>query len=242
MTQFIVKKFINNYEKTEDVEVRKNYGTLSSIVGIICNIVLFVVKYVMGIISNSISIISDAFNNLSDCASCLISLFGYKLAAKPADKEHPFGHGRMEYVVSMIIAAVILLAAFELAKDSINKIINPEEVKFSIVVLVSLILSIIVKLWMAVFNFKLGKTVESSVMLATSKDSRNDVVATFATIISLIVSGFFHLSVDGIIGVVVSLFVFYSGLEIIKDTVNELLRQTYRWKHGRKNYRSYFAK
>ena len=225
MTDFIVRKFIKNYDKTDDVKVREKYGTLSSVFGIICNIFLFIIKYIMGIISNSISIISDAFNNLSDSASCIVTLFGYKLSAKPADKEHPFGHGRMEYIVSLIIASVILLTAFELGKDSINKIINPEKTKFSWIVLISLVFSIIVKIWMSLFNLKLGKRIKSSVMIATSKDSKNDVIATTATIIALIASKFFTFPIDGITGIIVSLFIFSSGIGIIKDTVNELLRK-----------------
>lgn len=223
MTDILLKTFVKNYENTSDVHVREKYGTLSSIVGVICNIFLFVLKYVMGTLSNSIAVISDAFNNLSDCASCVVTLLGYKMAAKPADKDHPFGHGRMEYLTSLIIAAVIFVMGIELFKDSLDKIFHPEKVKFSVIVLISLILSVGVKLWMARFNTILGKKINSSVMIATAKDSRNDVIATSATIISLIASIFTSLPVDGIMGVVVSVFILKAGFEIIKDTVDDLL-------------------
>lgn len=223
MTKLLVKLFIKNPDNFSDMHVRKNYGTLSSIVGIICNILLFALKYIMGTLSNSIAVVSDAFNNLSDSASCIVTLLGYKMAAKPADKGHPFGHGRMEYLTSLIIAAAILVMGLELFKNSFVKILHPEEVKFSVIVLISLLLSAGVKLWMSHFNSLLGTKINSSVMLATAKDSRNDVIATSATIISLICSTVTHFPVDGFMGVLVSAFILKAGLEIIKDTVDELL-------------------
>lgn len=223
MTELLVKIFVKNHENTLDVYVRGKYGTLSSVVGIVCNILLFVLKFAMGTLSNSIAVISDAFNNLSDSASCIVTLFGYKMAAKPADKDHPFGHGRMEYLTSLIIAAVILMMGIELLKDSAVKIVHPEKVEFRVVVLVSLLVSVGVKLWMSHFNTVLGKKLNSSVMLATAKDSRSDVIATAVTIISLIAAAFTELPVDGVMGVIVSLFILKAGFEIIKDTVDELL-------------------
>ncbi|MCI7804553.1 MAG: cation diffusion facilitator family transporter, partial [Oscillospiraceae bacterium] len=186
MTNLLVHKFVKNYDDINDPVVRRNYGTLSSLVGIFCNIMLFVLKYIMGTLSGSISIISDAFNNLSDSAGCIVTLLGYKMASKPADKDHPFGHGRMEYLTALFIAVLILIVAFELLKNSVEKIIHPEKLVFSTVVLVSLIVSILVKLWMSFFNGKLGRKINSSVMLATSKDSRTDVIATSATCISIL--------------------------------------------------------
>lgn len=223
LIDFIVKTFVKNYEKTSDTYVRGKYGTLSSIVGIVCNIVLFLLKFAMGTLSNSISVISDAFNNLSDSASCIVTLFGYKMAAKPADKDHPFGHGRMEYLTSLIIAAVILVMGIELLKDSAEKIIHPEKVEFKLIVFISLLLSVGIKLWLAHFNTILGKRINSSVMLATAKDSRNDVVATTATIIALISSLFTDFPIDGIMSIIVSLFILKAGFEIIRETVDELL-------------------
>ena len=181
---FLIRKFIRNWEQTSDPTVRKAYGTLSSVVGMLCNIVLFALKYSVGVLSNSIAIISDAFNNLSDCASCLVTLFGYKLAAKPADKDHPFGHGRMEYLTSLVIAVMIALMGFELLRNSAEKILHPEQVAFHAATLVTLLASVGVKLWMAWFNARLGRRIDSAVMIATAKDSRSDVAATAATILA----------------------------------------------------------
>lgn len=223
MVNFLIKTFIKNSENTENPKIRQKYGTLSSIVGIICNVLLFLIKYAMGTLSHSISIVSDAFNNLSDCAGCLVTLLGYKMASKPADKNHPFGHGRMEYLTSLIIAALIIFVGIELLKNSVEKIINPVEIRFSFAVLISLVFSIAVKLWMAVFNAELGKKINSSVLAATAKDSKSDVIATSATLIALICSLFTALPVDGIMGLLVSVFILKSGYDIVKDTVDELL-------------------
>ena len=221
----LVRKFVKNYNEVDNPKVRSAYGTLSSVVGIVCNIILFVTKFIMGTIANSISIISDGFNNLSDCASCVVTLFGYKMAAKPADKDHPFGHGRFEYLTSLIIAMVIMLVGFELFTDSVDKVIHPEEVRFSVVVLITLIISILVKVWMSVFNRGMGKKINSSAMLATAKDSANDVIATAATIVALVASIWTDAPIDGIMGIVVSLFILISGFGIIRETVDELLGQ-----------------
>lgn len=223
MTSFLVKTFIKNHDEVTNPEVRRKYGTLSSITGMICNVILFLLKYIMGSLSNSISIVSDAFNNLSDCASCLVTLLGYKMASKPADKDHPFGHGRMEYLTSLLIAVLVILVGIELFKSSVTKIIHPEEVQFSIVALIALIFSILVKLWMSFFNTKFGKKINSTVMIATAKDSRSDVIATSATLIALVASLFTKLPVDGIMGIIVSVFILKAGYEIVKDTVDELL-------------------
>ena len=223
MVNFLIKTFIKNSENTENPKIRQKYGTLSSIVGIICNVLLFLIKYAMGTLSHSISIVSDAFNNLSDCAGCLVTLLGYKMASKPADKNHPFGHGRMEYLTSLIIAALIIFVGIELLKNSVEKIINPVEIRFSFAVLFSLVFSIAVKLWMAVFNAELGKKINSSVLTATAKDSKSDVIATSSTLIALICSLFTALPVDGVMGLLVSVFILKSGYDIVKDTVDELL-------------------
>jgi len=225
MTKLLVRKFIKNHEDIKNQKVREAYGILSSWVGIACNILLFVAKFAIGTIANSISIISDGFNNLSDCASCVVTMFGYKMAAKPADKDHPFGHGRMEHLTSLVIAVVIMVVGVELFTGSFAKVRNPEEVKFSVVALVVLILSIMIKLWMGMFNKKLGNTIDSSVMLATSKDSFNDVLATSATLVALVASVFTAAPLDGIMGIVVSIMILFSGFGIMKETVDELLGQ-----------------
>lgn len=225
MTDLLVRLFVKDYKNTQDNSVRSHYGALSGFVGICCNICLFILKYCIGTFSNSISIISDAFNNLSDSASCIITLFGYKMAAKPADKDHPFGHGRMEYLTSLIIAVIILLVGVELFRSSLDKVITPEKVEFSYFALASLAVSVGVKCWMGLFNHKLGKRTNSSIMMATSKDSFNDVFATAATAVALISSLFTTLPIDGIMGIGVSCFILYSGYGIIRETVDKLLGQ-----------------
>lgn len=225
MINYIVRNFVKNYEDIDNPIVRKNYGMLSSGVGIFCNVLLCALKFVIGLLSNSISIVSDGFNNLSDCASCIFTIFGYKMASKPADKDHPFGHGRMEYLTSLVIAAVIMVVGSQLFRTSIFKIIRPEKVKFSVAALVVLMCSILVKIWMGFFNLKLGKKINSSVMLATSKDSFSDVLATTVTIIALVSSKFTDAPVDGIMGLIVSALILYSGYGIIRETVDELLGQ-----------------
>lgn len=223
MTDFLVKTFVNDYRNTEDIKVRESYGTLSSITGIICNILLFVLKYIIGTFTASISIISDAFNNLTDSAGCIVTLIGYRMAAKPADKDHPFGHGRAEYLTSLTIAVIIMMVGFELLKSSALKIVSPEAVNFSVGAVISLAASIGVKFWMSAFNERLGRRIHSSVMLATAQDSRNDVIATSAALIGLVSSLFTDLPVDAAMGILVSLFIMKAGFGIIKDTVDDLL-------------------
>lgn len=223
MTELLVRLFIKDRENISDIRVREKYGMLSSGVGIACNLLLFGVKYIIGTLSGSISVISDAFNNLSDGASCIVTMIGYRVAAKPADKGHPFGHGRMEYLTSLIIAAVIFLMGFELLKSSADRLFHPAKVTFGIAMVISLIASILLKLWMSAFNTKLGKRVDSPVMLATAQDSRNDVIATAAALIGLTASLFTSFPVDGIMGIAVSVFIIRAGFGIVKDTVDDLL-------------------
>lgn len=223
MTDFLVKHFVKNYEQLDNPLVRERYGIFSSFVGIFCNIFLCVSKLLIGVMSGSISIISDGFNNLSDCASCFVTILGYKMAAKPADKDHPFGHGRMEYLTSLVIAVVIIVVGFELLKNSFDKLIHPTPLEFSYVALVVIIISIFVKIWMGLFNKKLGRRINSSIMLATSKDSMNDVAATSATLIALVGSLWTDFPLDAIMGILVSAFIFISGFGIVKETVDLLL-------------------
>lgn len=223
MTDFLVKHFVKNYEQLDNLLVRERYGIFSSFVGIFCNIFLCVSKLLIGVMSGSISIISDGFNNLSDCASCFVTILGYKMAAKPADKDHPFGHGRMEYLTSLVIAVVIIVVGFELLKNSFDKLIHPTSLEYSNVALAVVIISIFVKIWMGLFNRKLGKRINSSIMLATSKDSMNDVAATSATLIALVGSLWTDFPLDAIMGILVSAFIFISGFGIVKETVDLLL-------------------
>lgn len=169
MLEFLVHKCIKDADEIERPEVRKRYGFFSSIVGIICNVILFASKLAIGLIAGSISIVSDGVNNLSDCATCIVTMFGYKMAAKPADRDHPFGHGRMEYLTSLVIAAAIVAVGFELLRSSVEKVMHPERVTFSFLALLVLVLSMLVKIGMGVMNRKLGTKLSSSIMLATSR-------------------------------------------------------------------------
>ena len=223
MTEFLIKKFVNNYAQTEDAKVRENYGLLSSLTGIACNVLLFAVKLVMGTIAHSISITSDAFNNLSDSASCVVTLLGYKLAAKPADKDHPFGHGRIEYIAALVVSFLILEVGFTFLKDSIGKIRTPEMLNFQIASVIILILSIGVKLWLGLFNKRLGEKINSKVMMAVFADSMGDVITTGATILSLIIFRITGWNIDGVVGIGVALVVMWAGVGIAKDTLEPLI-------------------
>lgn len=193
MTDFLVRRFVKEYEKTDNADVRTSYGILSSIVGICCNILLFTAKLLIGAGMNSLAIMADAFNNLSDAASSVISFVGVKMANKPADKEHPFGHGRIEYIAALIVSFLVIEVGFTFLKSSLEKIRNPEEITFQMVPFLILVLSVGVKLWMALFNRKLGNRIQSKVMLATSADSMGDVITTSATIASTLICHSFRL-------------------------------------------------
>lgn len=223
MITFLSKKFIKNYTEFNNPNTRQLYGMLCSVLSIVCNIVLVIFKITMGIITNSIAIQADGLNNLSDVGSNLASLFGFKLANKHPDEEHPYGHGRMEYIAGLAIAFLILLVGLQSLRDSVLKVISPEQVKFSMLACILLGVSILVKLWMAFFNRKIGKQIQSSTLLAAGQDSINDVITTTATLIALVLSLYTDLPVDGIFGAVVSIIVLKAGYEVFNDTVDPLL-------------------
>lgn len=223
MTDLLVKWFIKDSQNVEDVQVRTAYGVLSSLTGIVCNLILFAVKLAVGAVLRSISVVSDAFNNLSDAASSIISFVGVKLAEKPADKEHPFGHGRIEYIAALIVSFLILEVGWTFFKSSVDKIRNPEDLSFSLVSVGILCLSVGLKLWLAFFNRKLGKRIHSSVMKATAADSLGDVLATSATIVSVLVYGLAGINIDGGIGLAVSVVVMLAGFNIAKETLEPLI-------------------
>lgn len=225
MTEFLVNKFIKDSANIESTEVRTRYGMLASVVGIFCNVLLFSVKLAIGLILSSLAVTADAFNNLSDAASSIISFVGVKMAGKPADAEHPFGHGRIEYIAALIVSFLVIEVGFTFFKSSISKIMHPEEITFDPVPFIILILSILVKLWMAFFNNKLGKRIDSKVMLATAADSLGDVITTSATVISIIICHFTSINVDAIAGLIVSGIVIWSGVSIAKDTLEPLIGQ-----------------
>lgn len=223
MQNWLVKKFVHDYENVHDISVRASYGKLSGKVGIFCNAFLFAVKFIMGTISGSVSITADAVNNLSDAASSVISLIGFKMAEKPADEDHPYGHARYEYLSGLTVAVMIILIGFELFKTSFDKVLHPSTVDFSIALVIVLAVSILIKLWMALFNKSLGKKINSSALEATAADSRNDVISTSAVLAAAVISHFFKINLDGYMGIAVAVFILYSGIGLVKDTLDPLL-------------------
>ncbi|MBE5988670.1 cation diffusion facilitator family transporter [Lacrimispora xylanisolvens] len=223
MTDFLVRIFVKDYKNTEDSLVRTRYGLMASVVGIFCNILLFTAKLLTGLLINSISVMADAFNNLSDAASSIIGFIGVKMAGKPADEEHPFGHGRVEYIAAFIVAFLVIQVGFSLFKTSIDKILHPQEMSFHAVSVIILILSVLVKLWMAFFNRTLGNRIQSAVMKATAADSMGDVITTTSTILSVGIYGIWGVNIDGIVGVIVSVIVMWAGIRIAKDTLTPLI-------------------
>lgn len=223
MQNWLVKKFVHDYENVHDINVRASYGKLSGKVGIFCNAFLFAVKFIMGTISGSVSITADAVNNLSDAASSVISLIGFKMAEKPADEDHPYGHARYEYLSGLTVAVMIILIGFELFKTSFDKVLHPSTVDFSIALVIVLAVSILIKLWMALFNKSLGKKINSSALEATAADSRNDVISTSAVLAAAVISHFFKINLDGYMGIAVAVFILYSGIGLVKDTLDPLL-------------------
>ena len=214
MTNKIIARFLNKKDSG-------SAGTLSSTIGLICNISLAALKMLLGIISHSVAICSDAVNNLSDCASCLITIFGYKLAAKPADPSHPFGHGRIEYMISQAIAVLIIIVGLELLKTSYQRIIDPQALVFSYWVIIGLAVSIAVKLWMGFFNRQLALVSNSTVLQAVSSDSFSDAASTSVTFISYAAAPFLSFPVDGIVGLFVSVLILYGGIKILSNTISE---------------------
>ena len=223
MGELILKLLVENKNIPEEKR-RERYGVVSGIVGIMCNIILCISKFIIGIISNSVSIMADGINNLSDASSNIVTILGTKLANKPVDAEHPFGHGRIEYISALVVAFLIFIMGFELGKSSIEKIINPQEVNFSIVSLVVLILAILVKLWLAAFNDKIFKKTNNINAKAVKQDSLNDCLATLAAIIALLISSFTDfIYADGIIGLIVAGVVIIAGIGILNDIVGNLI-------------------
>lgn len=226
MTKFLLRLFVKNHENSTSPKVRAQVGKLSGFTGILCNLLLFVGKLLVGLLSGAVSIIADAMNNLSDAASSIVTLIGFKLAEQPADEEHPFGHARYEYLSGLAVAALIIVIGFELAKTSVEKIFHPTAVIFTIPTAIVLVGSILVKLWLFLFNRYLGKHIDSQALLATALDSRNDVISTLAVLCAGIVEAFTTWQIDGYVGLAVALFILYSGAMMAKDTISPLLGET----------------
>lgn len=223
MVALLAKIFIK--EENDKGKIRQSYGVLCGVVGIMLNIFLFLGKFLAGTISKSIAITADAFNNLSDAGSSFVTLVGFKLAGAKPDPEHPFGHGRMEYISGLVVSAAILLMAYELIRDSVGKILHPEDTEFSVVVVVILLASILVKLYMAYYNRSIGNKIESAAMKATAMDSLSDTCATAVVLLATIVGHYTGLHIDGWCGALVGLFIFYAGINAAKETLNPLLGQ-----------------
>lgn len=223
MTSLLLRIFVPDHRNTGDPRVRSAIGTLSGRVGICCNVLLFVFKLLVGMASGSVSITADALNNLSDASGSIVTLIGFRLADKPADEQHPYGHARAEYLSGLAVAVLILFIGFELAKSSVEKILHPEPVVLSGVMALVLLSSIGVKLWMYLFNRKLGKQISSSALLATAADSRNDCVATAAVLLAGSLEQWLDWRIDGVMGLAVAAFILFSGIQLAKDTVSPLL-------------------
>ncbi len=217
MTSLLIKLFIKNADN------REKYGVLSGIVGILVNLILSIMKIGIGLLSGSISISADGLNNFSDAATSVITLIGFKLSSKPADKDHPFGHQRIEYITGLIVSFVIILIGFELIKSSVGKIINPTAVEFGIIPVIILVISIFMKLWLMIFNKKINKQISSPALEATAADCRNDVITTFAVLLALCLGKFLQIDLDGYMGVLVGGFIIFSGIGLVKETVSPLL-------------------
>ena len=223
MTGLLCRIFIKNRDNVRDPTVRRAYGTMVSTVGIVANVLLSLVKLIAGILSGSISITADAINNLSDAGAQVVSLISFKISAKPADRDHPFGHARIEYVASMIVSFFILLIGFELMRDSVGKIFNPSEVEYSIPIFAILALSALAKLWLAAFNKKIAKRIDSTVMRATSADSLSDALATGAVLVSGLISYFTDVRTDAYMGIAVAVVIMIAGIKILNETKNSIL-------------------
>lgn len=223
MTSFLIKRFVKNHTEVEKQAVRQSYARLAGLTGIVCNILLFLLKLSAGLLSGSVSVMADAFNNLSDTGSSLVTLIGFKMAGKPADPEHPFGHGRIEYMSGFIVSVLIMLVGVELFKGSFKKIFHPEAIEVSILTVIALVISIGLKFWMSRFNRRLGKAIGSGALEATSRDSLTDCVATAGVLLAVGVSALFQLNIDAYMGVIVSLFILYTGFKTARETLNPLL-------------------
>ncbi len=223
MIKFLARTFIKDSENVSDRDVRRRYSVLGGSLGAVCNLFLFVLKLIIGAVMNSIAVTSDAFNNLSDMGSCLVAIIGAKMSTKLPDREHPFGHGRIEYISSLIVSFIILLVGFELLKSSGEKVLHPEDVAFSLPMILLLAASMLVKLWMYHCYSYIAVKINSTVMKATARDSINDVISTGAVTAATVIGSFLPFHIDGFVGVIVALYIMYSGFGLAKETIGLLL-------------------
>ncbi len=225
MTKLLLRLFVKDYKNPNKSEVRGAIGTLAGITGIVCNVLLFAFKLTAGVVSGAVSIIADALNNLSDAASSVVTLFGFRLAQRPADADHPYGHGRYEYISGLVVAALIFVIGVELGKSSVEKIFHPAFVSYTPLTAVILASAIAVKLWMCIFYKNLGKKIDSSTLKAASIDSRNDVITSAAVLLGCVMEWLFSVSLDGYIGLAVAAFIVWSGVGVARETISPLLGQ-----------------
>ena len=223
MGKLLVKLFIKDYKDTENPKVRNAYGKLSGVVGVISNLILSIIKIATGVISMSMAILADGLNNLTDASASIITFIGFKYSSKPADKDHPFGHQRVEYITGLIISFFILFVGFSLFRSGIEKIINPEDIDVSIPIIILLFISILIKIWQFFFYRRNGKLIKSKTLMATSIDSLNDVITTTVVLISIIITFIFGYNLDGYMTVIVAIFIMISGVQLIKETISPLI-------------------
>lgn len=223
MGKLLIKLFVRDYENTEDPKVRESYGKFAGAVGIISNLFLCVMKILIGVFSGSIAIIADGINNMADASSSIITLVGFRLASKPEDEDHPYGHARIEYLTGLFVSILIIVLGVQLFKTSLEKIFDPDTLEFSYITIITLVIAIAVKLWQSLFNISIGKKINSLTLIATGADSRNDVIATSAVLVSVLVVKFTGLQIDGYMGCLVALFIIWSGIQLVRDTISPLL-------------------
>ncbi len=223
MTKLLLKLFVKDYENVKEVRVREAYGKLAGAVGIVSNVLLCLMKVAAGIFVSSIAIIADGINNLADASSSVITLIGFKLASLPEDRDHPYGHARIEYLTGLLVSALIIVVGVQLLRSSVDKVIHPDEFVFSLVTILILIIAIVIKIWQAVFNIALGKKISSVALIATGTDSRNDVISTSAVLLSVIITKISGFQLDGYMGCLVAVFIIWSGISLVRETVSPLL-------------------
>lgn len=223
MNEFLFRRFIKDYENVKDSKVRDNYGKMAGIVGIISNSLLCIMKILIGWISGSIAIIADGVNNLADASSSVITLVGFKLASMPEDEKHPYGHARIEYLAGMAVSVMIILVGVELGKSSLDKILHPSPLEFSWTLVIVLLIAVAIKIWQARFNISAGKRIDSLALMATGADSRNDVISTCVVLAGILFGHFTGIQIDGYLGLLVALFILWSGISLVRETVSPLL-------------------
>lgn len=223
MTDLIVRLFVKSHQDTADPRVRERYGLVAGVVGIATNLLLALIKFIVGMAFNSIAITADAVNNLSDSGSSLVAILGFKLSARPADAQHPYGHARIEYISGLIVSFLVVILGVQLIQSSVAKIISPEEAQFSAIMVAALLVSILIKLWQSGFYRGIGRAINSTTLTATATDSLNDVVATSAVLIAAIITRLTGVNLDGYMGVVVALFILVSGVKLVMETSSPLL-------------------